>query len=74
MTDLPTEGERITPVPDIGGRIVGAGRGANGNEVQIDIGRGQCIRIVGASDTVTKAFALNLFKYVLIEFGVSKDG
>lgn len=61
-------------IPDISGRIVEAGRGGGVNQVSVDCGHGHYITISGMSDTVCKSFAANLYKYVLIEFGVRDDG
>lgn len=59
----------------VGGRILECGREKGGrNEVVIEVGRGQNITISGLSDTVTKQFAMNLYKYVLVTFGVQHDG
>lgn len=66
--------EENVSIGDIGGRIVEAGRPGGKNFVTIDCGHGHHIEISGMSDTVTKQFAANLYKYVLIEFGVQHDG
>lgn len=58
----------------VGGRIIECGRNLGVNEVVIEVGRGQMIKILGLSDTVTKQFAANLYKYVQIRFGVQHDG
>lgn len=57
------------------GRVVEVGRGGDTrNSVSIDAGHGQIIMIDGISDTVTKQFAANLYKYVSIEVTVQNDG
>jgi len=61
-------------VGDITGRIVEAGRPGGKNFVTIDCGHGHCIELGGMSDTVTKQFAANLYRYVTISFEVQKDG
>lgn len=59
----------------IGGRIVEAGREKDGrNSVTLDLGHGQLVTIAGMSDTNTRAFARQLYRYVQVEFTVSADG
>lgn len=75
MTDTPSaRTEPRVEIGDISGRIIEAGRGGSINSVTVDCGHGHCITLSGMSDTVTKQFAANLYKYVLIEFGVQHDG
>lgn len=60
-------------ISDIRGRITECGRENGVNEVSVDCGRGLIIKISGLSDTVTKEFAMNLYRPVLIEFGVQSE-
>lgn len=61
-------------VPSFSGRIIECGRSTDGqNEVVIDVGRGQHIKVSGISDTVVKSFARNLYKHASIEVTIHDE-
>ena len=62
-------------IPGVSGRIIDCGRETTGeNQVTVYCGQGQHITIRGLSDTVTKKFAENLYRAIMIEFEVRDDG
>lgn len=64
----------MSDIPPLTGRITEVGRGADGqNEAVFDIGRGQLVTLRGMSDTVTKALAVNIFKFARIEVTVHDE-
>lgn len=62
----------------VGGKVVEVGKmpcfpaGSNGNEVVLEAGPDQVIRVQGISDSVTRWLGANLFKNVLLTFDIAE--
>lgn len=58
----------------IAGKVIEAGKmqcapeGSNGNEVVIEIAKGQVVRVSGMSDTVIRWLGANLFSNIILTF------
>ena len=60
------------------GKVIEVGKadcvppGSNGNEVVIEVAKGQLVRVSGISDTVLRMLAGNLFEHVSLSFEPQK--